>query len=754
MKSELKVSTSHRKSLLPRLNDSALIACSSVEIQSLIISGAGRVSDCGLSMFLQQHKFLEELDVSYCGLLTDESILLLATSAPQLEVLNLSGCSKISDRSVLSVFRKCKQLRKVDLVACSITDESMVASFQLQFLQSFNVRSCDRITDSSFLQLKVGFRQLTHLNIASLDMVTAASVRHLVKKCPKLRSLTADGCRMTSTEYAEAVEWLPLAQHKVGCRLQPRLRSIQECNLYVLHRRAQLEKIRVLARFIRWAVRFRLDKIRLIRRQQAIRRVRLFIEHSIKRSRWRQLIHQRQIQNGDAYHLQRCIRKLMGIHFARRKVRYLRLTRNAATTIQKNFRCYRCRKWYRRTLFDRLYFYYSKIGHLTYKMLLVSAARKLHHQIVRVQSVSRMYLKYIRFKLFRRGVVLLQKRIRGFLVIRRDHKIFNFTVHQANQLLSLTFYRRLRAAYILSHNYLICKYNRGIRKIIVNALTDCAHEQSRLEVCAKAIQRVWRRVAVKFEDHRNRRIQRLKECSATCIQAAWRMHIVYFEYLVLKEIASENLHRWVRICIQRPKLILGSWVKVIQRRARHYSDLKRRVKACVMIQRRYRAHRQKPLSTVVINALHRVHASKIQRMFYAYRFRRKLASRIARKHMAAWKLTVRTSQSPYCFFTLLKRAVKAYIRANKAARKAIQTTLAIRRRMEETELKKRMAFEMEQKEFQREQELKALPYVLLLQRAYRRYRKRRSTSLERSHMLQIQDVAKQVHRNTVSNLKA
>ena len=89
--------------------------------------------------------------------------------------------------------------------------------------------------------------------------------------------------------------------------------------------------------------------------------------------------------------------------------------------------------------------------------------------------------------------------------------------------------------------------------------------------------------------------------------------------------------------------------------------------------------------------------------------------------------------------------MKTYIQANKAARKAIQTAQAIRKRKEETELKQKLAFEIEQRTYQRELDLKILPYVLLIQRAFRRYRRRmRSMSITRSYRLHVRDVAKQV----------
>ena len=93
--------------------------------------------------------------------------------------------------------------------------------------------------------------------------------------------------------------------------------------------------------------------------------------------------------------------------------------------------------------------------------------------------------------------------------------------------------------------------------------------------------------------------------------------------------------------------------------------------------------------------------------------------------------------------------MKTYIQANKVARKAIQTAQAIRKRKEETELKQKLAFEIEQRAFQRELEMKILPYVLLVQRAFRRYRRRvRSMSITRSYRLHVRDVAKQVCGNT------
>ena len=641
MNSELKASARHRKSLLPRLNDAALVSCSSPELRSLRISGACRVTDKGLSDLIRCHLSLQVLDVSYCGLVTNESMVVISEFATQLESLNVSGCSRINDTGMIAIFSRCAKLQKVELVACPITDKSIQALFQLNHLQSLNIRNCDNVTDASFTKLNRALPTLTQITIASLDMVTIASIRQLVKCCEGLRSLTADSCCVTSKEYSDAVRYLPFAQPIGGCRLQPRSRSIQEYNHFVLRKRLCQEKLKVLARFGRWVARFRVHQLHRIHRQQAVRRIGRFIEKYIRLNRWRNVVRVRKVQMERACRLQSCMRKLMAIHLARRKALHLRITRDAATNIQRTYRGHRCRKWYRRTLFDRLYFFYGKIGHLAHKIVVITAARKLHKDIVRVQSVCRMYIQYIRYLIFRRGLIRLQRRVRCKLMIKRNKTILISIAHQEVQMIMLTHYRREKAAYIIAHNWVACRYNFTFRKSTMKVATVFSERIGFLWAQAILIQKFWLRKVLRCRAYYSKLLQAAQQTSATRIQAAWRMHLAYFEFLVLREMAMERRWRWERLVIQRPRLIAGSWARVIQRRIVLRLNHLKRIKACAVIQRRYRAYRTRPLTTVVTRALLHIHALKIQRMFYGYRFRRNLELRIARKHMAAWKLTVR-----------------------------------------------------------------------------------------------------------------
>jgi hypothetical protein len=101
----------------------------------------------------------------------------------------------------------------------------------------------------------------------------------------------------------------------------------------------------------------------------------------------------------------------MAIHLARKKVRVLRKQMKARVCLQSRFRGYRTRKrtyW----IFKRLYFFYSKIGHLAHKLLVISRARYIHRLILATQGFARMVPKRATYWRVLRGVRELQKRVR------------------------------------------------------------------------------------------------------------------------------------------------------------------------------------------------------------------------------------------------------------------------------------------------------------------------------------------------------
>lgn len=197
---------------------------------------------------------------------------------------------------------------------------------------------------------------------------------------------------MTVSEYTRSVEkFIPLSRvNGVRCQLQPRLRPVFEYNTYVTHMIQKNKKIRILEKFVKYVAVTRMMRIASRLRRKAVQDIRrLYIEY-LTRKRKVGKKRDKKVRLISIRIIQAWSRKTLGKIAAVRKTQVLRKFQKARINIQRFYRGYMSRK---RTfgMFQRLWFFYTKIGHLVYKYKVITKARKLHKQILSVQACGRMF---------------------------------------------------------------------------------------------------------------------------------------------------------------------------------------------------------------------------------------------------------------------------------------------------------------------------------------------------------------------------
>ncbi|KAI5897759.1 RNI-like protein [Schizophyllum commune H4-8] len=136
---------------------------------------------------------LRRLALSACPLLTDVACANLAYSVPQLEMLELAGIgSSLEDEGLIRLLRTTPNIRRLDLEdATEITDD---------VLQALTPEE-----DGDEELGKQPGHALEHLVVSNAGELSDAALRALIRGCPNLRVLEADGTSITPTTLREFV---------------------------------------------------------------------------------------------------------------------------------------------------------------------------------------------------------------------------------------------------------------------------------------------------------------------------------------------------------------------------------------------------------------------------------------------------------------------------------------------------------------------------------------------------------------------
>ena len=133
------------------------------------------------------------LDLSRCKNLTSNGVKCLAHNVPYLEGLQLSHCDGMTDAAVTGIFESVSHLTHLDIE-------------ELDELSNTCLQDLAKSPCASKLQ---------HLNISYCEKLGDTGMLHVLKCCPKLRSLVMDNTRVSDLVLTEAAAQVRSRDHAI-----------------------------------------------------------------------------------------------------------------------------------------------------------------------------------------------------------------------------------------------------------------------------------------------------------------------------------------------------------------------------------------------------------------------------------------------------------------------------------------------------------------------------------------------------------
>jgi hypothetical protein len=644
MCSSLSSSQTHRRSTMPHFSDavifSATLPGSTLEVVKLI--GAFQVTDAGACVLVKQCTQLLHVELSYCHGISDVLLTCMSTHSLRLQTFIGTGCVQISSRGIVDLCRGRSQatLRQIEINGChKVMDEGITALSRLSNLEVLCIRGCDHVTDAAVIAVAAGCTKLTTLDITNLDYISAEVLRALASRCPHLKILNGECCNFTTADYHRSVDRkLAFARPARGkCRLEDLPRGVMRYNAYVLETRRQEIYVRRIQRFGRCIIDVYNKQLagKLAEKALADNRRMFRLFRAAVRASYNEYKQEMKVVAASTLAIR--MRQLYSIHLSRRKARMLRRERAATLLLQRVFRGFVGRK---RSFakFRRLFGFYCKIGHLAHKYTVIRAARKLHRQILLVQSFARMVPCYTRYLSFRYALRSLQTKYRYRL---RKERVERERAFQLREVVRQKRAQRDAAARFIQKNWKASFFNKSMSGFI---LTCCIYYRidgdDRLWA-ATIIQKRWRGFIVRLKKWRAWRKQFSSNAAAVAIQSMVRRMLQRRRYLPWRDVQLRVRENWRRMAVlSRPKLRLGLVVRVIQRYVLRFIFVIRRYHASITIQTRVRGNSARAKVVIMRLMAFVVKANKIKRAFQLYKLRRARKEVLARRHMAAYKIGV------------------------------------------------------------------------------------------------------------------
>ena len=261
-------------------------------------------------------------------------------------------------------------------------------------------------------------------------------------------------------------------------------------------------------------------------------------------------------------------------------------------------------------------------------------------QVTVVQSHIRGYLQRKAFAYIKRGFVLLQRQIRHYLRMVSLENVFYATLYGVTESIKEGLTRRLKAAYVITHNLAALQYNYVIRLFVAKCAVYFDHITSLQSIRAVVIQKQVRSFLIRLRIHRREAYAiRISACALT-LQRCWRRHEARKTYFLLKETFQRVAGFWRRLLATKCRLILGLPSKVIQRAYRRYKCRVGEHRAALQIQRSYRNSICRRVS-VAVAARHQMEAAtKLRRAILCLLFKLRLIRHRHRRYMAGFRIKV------------------------------------------------------------------------------------------------------------------
>ena len=163
-----------------------------LELNKIQLTGAVQISDNGIEVLVRSCPNLTSVNLSGCGSVTDAGIVFLTERCQKLQSLLLSGIA-VSDHALVTLsMNNHGLLREIDLSCCRPSGEPNLSNVVLMEASS----TYCLITDGGLMKLVEGCPQLESISLAFCRTITGLAIAHMAQHCSRLISINLSECYM------------------------------------------------------------------------------------------------------------------------------------------------------------------------------------------------------------------------------------------------------------------------------------------------------------------------------------------------------------------------------------------------------------------------------------------------------------------------------------------------------------------------------------------------------------------------------
>ena len=150
------------------------------------------LSDNALLVLSKKCTLLESLDVSGCGRLSDAGVSAVTTGCRRLATLSIEGCREVSAWAVAA---GSAPLTSLNMGGCTLVTDAGVGAIAAAHprLRSLSLRLCRSVGDVALRFLAMRCASLASLDISRCGSVTDAGISTIAAACPELRDVDLEG---------------------------------------------------------------------------------------------------------------------------------------------------------------------------------------------------------------------------------------------------------------------------------------------------------------------------------------------------------------------------------------------------------------------------------------------------------------------------------------------------------------------------------------------------------------------------------
>lgn len=624
-----KVAVLHRKSTVPHITDKVLQVASSHSLIHLQVHHAILLSDRAISMYLTSMKQLTRLDLSHCANVADETMEAIGYAMKNLEDINITCCNKVSNNGFTMLIQGCRNLKSINAMGCSKLSNIAIQKLRTlgKTLEYLSLASCgDDITDEALVIVFQSCINIRHVNLNNLIGVTIKTIQSIISNCSQLHFLSCERCDIIPTLFNQVFRKnslvlpfvYPIKGQLITEKYDSSIRVFNECQR-ILNKLSAC--VNIIQKYWKKYVMRKMNKENMdIELKESSSQVTSCIKGIFITSKSR--VHYYYLHIDSINQIQRWMRCMLGIYYAKLKYHYLLKCKRASILIQKIYRRHQCRKWYRLRLY-RQYIQHIRLIFFINKYKCIYFCRKLVTFIIRIQTNTRRFLSKQVFKRLYNAMNKIKTCIRRY--------IFQYR----NELLNQVFIQRLRYQSlnrsIIYRNLKLLVFNRRLVKFIIQCGRFFDYQYHQIVIIQKHIRRY---IAIQSFQ--------LIKLNIIYLQSHIRKWYIHHLYIPLKETYYRIKRLWFQLIIKLPRRRLGIYVLKIQRLYRIY------ISKCIF-------YNYLQESLYKHDLIH-----KIQSCYLHWKYKQLKYQRYCRYHMAALRIQRRfVKVYIYDFIQMRNKVMKA-----------------------------------------------------------------------------------------------